>query len=90
MCMCDSEHISGLCLTLYQSDPQVCLDVMEKLLRVLQFMYVVAEASKGTGLTLSSYLKMNGFLKGIEVDLHEFPSSLMRPRHWTTFITFLV
>lgn len=63
---------------------------MEKFASCLAFMYVVAEASKGTGLTLSGYLKFNGVLKGSKVDLHEFPSSLMRPRHWTTFMAFLV
>lgn len=88
--ICDSEHISESCFTLYQSDLQVCLGLMEKLASCLAFMYVVTEASKGTGLTLSGHLKINGFLKGIKVDSHEFPSSLMRPRHWTTFMGFLV
>lgn len=90
MYVCDSEHISESCLTLYQSVLQVCLGVMEKLASCVAFLYVVAEASKGTRLTLSGHLKINGFLKGTKVDLHEFPSSLMRPRHWTTFMGFLV
>ena len=74
MYICDSEHISELCFTLYQSDPQVCVGVMEKLASCLAFLSVLAEASKGTGLTLSGHLQINGFLKGVIVDLHEFPS----------------